>query len=107
MKNLNIIKKNQDFQKIIGLKNYKNSKSFVIYYRNNNNLFKYGVSVGKKLGNAVLRNYIKRVTRSIVYDLLEKFEHKKVDVVIIVKASFLELSYDENHKQLDKVLLSI
>ncbi|ALX71334.1 ribonuclease P protein component [Spiroplasma turonicum] len=108
MKNVNIIKKNHEFQKIISMKTYKNSKSFVVYYRNKDDGFlKYGISVGKKIGNAVLRNYIKRVVRTIVFSLLEKYKQKKLDIIVIVKNKFLGLDYNENYKQLDNILLSL
>ena len=58
------IKKNTDFQTI-----YKRGKSvanrqFVVYtYNSNKNHFRLGISVSKKLGNAVTRNRIKRAIR--------------------------------------------
>ena len=59
------IKKNSDFQFI-----YKKGKSvanrqFVIYTQPNKalNHFRLGISVSKKLGNAVVRNRIKRAIR--------------------------------------------
>ncbi|ASP28782.1 ribonuclease P (protein C5) [Spiroplasma corruscae] len=108
MKNISIIKKNQDFQKIIRHRKFKNTSSFVVYFINKNEgSFRYGISVGKKLGNAVLRNHTKRIVRTIVYNSLEKLKFKKIDVVIIVKAGFLNKEYADNSNQLDKLLLSI
>ena len=59
------IKRNSDFQAI-----YKNGKSvanrqFVVYTYKNRDLkhFRLGISVSKKLGNAVTRNRIKRAIR--------------------------------------------
>ncbi|PTK74801.1 ribonuclease P protein component [Staphylococcus haemolyticus] len=70
------IKKNTDFQTI-----YKRGKSvanrqFVVYTYNNNNKdhFRLGISVSKKLGNAVTRNRIKRAIR-------ENFKIHKEDII--------------------------
>ena len=70
------IKKNSDFQTI-----YKKGKSvanrqFVVYtYNNNENEhFRLGISVSKKLGNAVTRNRIKRAIR-------ENFKVHKEDII--------------------------
>ncbi|MCI3142558.1 ribonuclease P protein component [Staphylococcus haemolyticus] len=69
------IKKNTDFQTI-----YKRGKSlanrqFVVYtYNSNKNHFRLGISVSKKLGNAVTRNRIKRAIR-------ENFKIHKEDII--------------------------
>ena len=70
------IKKNSDFQTI-----YKKGKSvanrqFVAYTYNNseNKHFRLGISVSKKLGNAVTRNRIKRAIR-------ENFKVHKDDII--------------------------
>ena len=70
------IKKNSDFQTI-----YKKGKSvanrqFVVYTYNNkeNKHFRLGISVSKKLGNAVTRNRIKRAIR-------ENFKVHKEDII--------------------------
>ncbi|WP_285813503.1 MULTISPECIES: ribonuclease P protein component [Staphylococcus] len=72
------IKKNSDFQMI-----YKRGKSvanrqFVIYTKTNKDLehFRLGISVSKKLGNAVVRNKIKRAIR-------ENFKVHKNDIIPI------------------------
>lgn len=57
-----------------------------------------GISVGKKLGNVVVRNKVKRQVRSMVddiYDFNETF-----DTIIIVRPRYHQKSYQENWKQL-------
>ena len=59
---------------------------------------RYGISVGKKLGNAVYRNRKKRQIRSII-DNLEKDYIKKKDYIIILREKGKYLEYQElNHK---------
>lgn len=72
MKNIIIIKKNSHFQRL-----YKKGKSlvspcFVCYYRKRTagGVF-FGITVSKKIGNAVLRNRSKRVLRVAVREAVK------------------------------------
>ena len=57
MKKKEIVKKQIDFTNIIKKGNSYKSKYLVIYYKDNKlKMNRYGISVGKKLGNAVFRN---------------------------------------------------
>ncbi len=55
------IKKNADFQRIYKKGHSVANRQFVVYTCNNKEIdhFRLGISVSKKLGNAVLRNKIK------------------------------------------------
>ena len=60
-----------------------------------------GISVGKKLGNAVVRNKIKRQVRMMVdeiFDFTEKF-----DTIIIVRPKYHEENYGNNKKGLERL----
>ena len=99
MKKLFIVKHKYDFDKIINKKDRKKNDIFIIYSENNNLTYaRYGISVGKKLGNAVYRNRKKRQIRSII-DNLEKDYIKKKDYIIILREKGKYLEYQElNHK---------
>lgn len=71
MKKINIIKKEKEFTEIIHKCSYVKNSYFVIYYRENNKYNRYGISVPKKTGKAVIRNKIKRRIKNII-DLNEK-----------------------------------
>ena len=61
MKKENSLKKEQDFQKVIKSKKSVRCKSFVIYYlKNEFDYARIGISAGKRIGNAVIRNRTKR-----------------------------------------------
>ena len=70
------IKKNEEFQAIIKKKKSIANQKYVIYYRNNNEHLKVGISVSKKLGNAVVRNKIKRQMRMMVQQVFDKTQKK-------------------------------
>ncbi len=55
--------------------------------------FKIGISVPKRLGNAVFRNRNKRVIKNIIPNI-NVFD-KKVHIVLIVKEPFIDLSFDD------------
>ena len=67
MKKKNIIKKNEDFNRMIQkIKPYK-YKDYLLYLEyNNNDDYHFGFSVGKKIGTSVVRNKIRRQLKSIV-----------------------------------------
>ena len=98
------VKKEKDFNAIFKEgKSFANRK-FVIYrLENNEQHFRVGLSVSKKLGNAVMRNHIKRRIRHIL------IEHKNqlvenVDFVVIARKGVEILDYAEMEKNLLHVL---
>ena len=69
MKKLYVVKHQQDFDRIIKLNNKKVSSYFIVYSEDNDKKYDcYGISVSKKIGNAVYRNKMKRRIRNIIDD---------------------------------------
>lgn len=101
MKKQNIIKSNQDFDRIIKNNYSYKYKDYIIYIERNNNLdYKFGLSVGKKVGNAVTRNRIKRQLKSII----DKNNYEKgINCIIIVRKGILERSFTTMEKDLNDV----
>lgn len=93
------IKKNEDFQSIIKNRQSVVNQKFVVYYRKNEEHLRVGISVSKKLGNAVVRNKIKRQVRMMVQEVFDK--EKKMDYIIIVRNKYLSNSYEINKKNLE------
>ena len=107
MKVVNRIKDNQEFVFTVRKGNVLKHNPFLIHYINNDkNVCRIGISVNKKLGNAVIRNRVKRQTRAMCDSLVEYTSHT-FDVVIVIKAEFLNNSFDDNKKILNNLLSKI
>lgn len=102
MKKSNILKKNEDYTRIINaIKPYKSADTILYVEKTNSNNYYFGFSIGKKLGNAVLRNKIKRQVKSI----LDKKEFiNGFNCIIMVKRSFVEKSFKEKEKIISELL---
>ena len=105
MKIVNRIKASDDFALTIKKGRAQRNQSFVIHYRPNEyNFVRVGISVSSKLGNAVVRNLVKRQIRSMC-DALIDYNSQSFDIVIIAKANFLDRSYDDNKQSLQELLI--
>ena len=83
----NRIKKYSEFQKVIEAADVKKTGFFVSYrLANELGYSRFGISVPKKTGNAVVRNRVKRQIRAAI-GLSTNFE-ESVDIVIIVRRSY-------------------
>ena len=95
MKKINVVKKNEDFKRIIDLNNcYKNNFLLIHYGSNNLEHYRFGISVSKKIGKSVTRNYYKRIIRNIV-DNHKKLYSKGKDYIIILRKACIEMNYSE------------
>ena len=95
MKKINVVKENEEFNKIISSKICVKDKNLVIYYKKNNlNRYRFGITVPKKLGKAHVRNYYKRVLRNIC-DINNFCYSNNKDYIIIVRKGCLEYTFQE------------
>ena len=94
------VKRNEDFSKIIARKKSFANSCFIIYKDENQiGHGRVGISVSKKLGNAVTRNKIKRQLRMMIQECFHFDE--EVDYIVIVRKNFLNHTYIENKKELE------
>lgn len=105
MKKREIVKKSQEFQSIINTGKFIKNKYFSIYYINNEGC-KFGITVPKKTGNAVLRNKIKRQIKNII-DHNKKDIQKQRHYVIIIKRSVLDIDYKQCENYLMELFIKI
>ena len=99
------IKKNSEFQDI-----FKTGKSFanrelVIYYKKKQDQehFRIGISVGKKIGNAVTRNRVKRCIREAFIQLEPSIKHN-VDIIIIARNPVNHMDSEDMKRSLTHLL---
>ena len=81
------LKNNRDFQKTYRKGKFKAGRFLVVYAKNNGlEINRIGISVGKRFGNSVQRNRIKRLIR----ESFRKYDEKVLkgyDFVVSVKAA--------------------
>lgn len=99
------VKKNKDFQEA-----FKNGKSvanrqFVLYTlkKAEQTHFRIGLSVSKKIGNAVTRNRIKRYVRQAFHELDGQL-HNECDYIVIARKPTAEMDFFEVKQSLSHVL---
>ena len=98
------VKREKDFKAIFKDGTSFANRKFVVYQlENQQNHFRVGLSVSKKLGNAVTRNQIKRRIRHILLSVRERLADN-VDFVVIARKGVEGLDYAEMEKNLLHVL---
>ena len=104
MKIINRIKASEDFALTIKKGKAQRDQAYVVHYSENQlNYVRVGISVSSKLGNAVVRNHIKRQIRSMCDSLIEYSNHS-FDIVIVAKQNYLNNSYNDNKESLRNLL---
>ena len=98
------VKREKDFKAIFKDGTSFANRKFVVYQlENQKSHFRVGLSVSKKLGNAVTRNQIKRRIRHILLSVREHLADN-VDFVVIARKGVEGLDYAEMEKNLLHVL---
>lgn len=93
------ILKHQEFSEILSKCPFEKTPHFVIHWRNNENgKLRVGINVGKRNGNAVTRNKIKRQIRTLAF-LNFDFD-KPLDLIILVRPAYSISLYSEAESEL-------
>ncbi len=105
MKKKNRVRKAEEFQDIIHHGKKFVNQSFVLYTADRKeDEARIGISLSKKIGNAVQRNKIKRQVRMMCQDIVD-FNLSPKDAVMIVRFGYKDLSYADNKNNLEKLLV--
>lgn len=105
MKKSETVKNTKYFNKIIQKgKSVKNDLFVInIYNKQENSSPKFGIAVSKKLGNAVVRNKLKRQLR-VITDKNKFLFPNGNDYIIIVKRNCLDVTFAQMSESLNKLL---
>lgn len=100
------IKNTNEFNSIIQAKRFRSCGSFVVYAKVKcEDNYRIGITVPKKLGNAVVRNKTKRQIKSMLRNI--KNYTPKYDLIILVRKKYFEQSFIENQKDLEKLMKTV
>lgn len=99
------LRKNEHFQAVFQRGTSAANKQFVLYSARQEGqaAFRAGISVSKKIGNAVIRNRVKRLIREAVARL-ENAIPKGVDLVIIARPGVESMSLESIEQSLLHVM---
>ncbi|KMK77896.1 ribonuclease P protein component [Alkalihalobacillus pseudalcaliphilus] len=105
MKKEQRIKKNKEFSLVFNKGTSVANRQFVIYAlaKEEQNQFRLGLSVSKKVGNAVTRNRVKRMIRTFFQTYKERL-HTEYDFVVIARKPVATMEYAEVEASLLHVL---
>lgn len=106
MKSIYRLKKDADFKALISKRQITRSTSFILYQAENKlDHLRVGVSVSKKIGNAVVRNKIRRQMKAILFKQLN-FTDKK-DLLFVIKADYKKFTFHAIQEEIQKHLVKI
>ena len=106
-KNINKLKKRIDFLNVRKTGSSIQGKFVIINFLNQNQILsRIGLTVSKKLGNSVKRNYIKRILRAILINNPSQIP-KNFDLEIIPKKILIKSNYDNIQQDILNLLKKI
>lgn len=99
------VKKNKEFQEAFKKGKSFANRQFVVYAlkKPGQENFRIGLSVSKKIGNAVVRNQIKRYIRQTFHELQDRV-HTGNDYIIIARKPTADMGMHEVKTSLEHVL---
>lgn len=108
MKKIYIIKNKSEIDALFTNSTKKSDPYFTIFLKDdaNNVNFKFSISIGRKYGNAVARNKIKRQIRSVIREYKDQIKVSSC-FVIVVKKLANTLSYQEISESISTLLVKL
>lgn len=107
MKKYEVVKKKEEFNEIIKTCSYFKNKYFTIYIRKREIIFaRFGLAISKKVGNAVVRNKLKRQLRAIIDQNKDIFS-KDSDYIIMIRKDCVNATFQELDKKLIELIKEI
>lgn len=104
MKKYEVVKKKEEFNEIIKTCSYFKNKYFTIYIRKReNNFARFGLAISKKVGNAVVRNKLKRQLRAIISQNKDIFS-KDSDYIIMIRKDCVNATFQKLEEKLIELI---
>ncbi|MBG9981303.1 ribonuclease P protein component [Facklamia sp. DSM 111018] len=99
------VKKEAEFQRVFHQGNSVANRQLILYVysKPGQDHFRVGLSVGKKLGNAVHRNQVKRYLRQALHEL-ENNIRSDIDFLLIARKDINDKSFEEVKKSMIHVM---
>lgn len=104
MKKKQSLKAKKEFNEVLSSGKKIRSNLLLISYVKSKD-FKIGISIPKKFGNAVIRNKNKRQLKEIISKI--NIYLYNYHIVVIVRKSWIDLSFDEKFNEFKKQILKI
>lgn len=97
------VKKSKEIEEILKRKRFSSNSYFIVYVKEQNETshFRYAMSVSKKIGDAVIRNRLKRQIRAIMRNFIIK---EGYDLFIIARNPIKTISFLQMSDQLEFLL---
>ncbi len=108
MTRLLVIKNNYEFSSVFKRGKFSSARTVTVSYKKTSRpAVRYGVTVGKKSGGAVVRNRLKRLLREAWRSYAEQVQVRGYDLIFVAKTAGGLPSYREIHRDMGKVLQRI
>ena len=104
MKKIYRIKDSDKIGLIVKNRQKISSEYYTIYFKHSNDT-KVAVVAGKKIGDAVTRNYNKRVIREIIRPYIKTI--KNIHAVIVTKEQATKVNFIEKKINLEKLIIKL
>lgn len=104
MKREHRLRKKEDFQSVFKSGKSVANRQFVVYTlaKSDQSPTRFGLSISKKIGNAVTRNRIKRLVKEVIRLQMDQIQSHH-DVVIIARKPAAEMTFHEIDKSIRHV----
>ncbi|WP_124057761.1 ribonuclease P protein component [Vaginisenegalia massiliensis] len=105
MKKIYRVKKEKEFQKVFSEGTSVANRQLVLYTfpKENQEHFRVGISVGKRIGNAVKRNQVKRYIRQALHELEDQIQ-PEWDFLVIARPDISQRDFFQVKKSLIHVM---
>lgn len=97
------ISRNTDFRRIYYRAKYKNGFLIVVYLiKNKLKKARLGITVSKKVGNAVVRNRVRRIIKAAYSELEKEEDFRGFDMVVVAKQPCSKVKTAKVYRELKK-----